>query len=379
MQKTFNTLYSKKSTNKVLQWDIKVNSNKKTAIITTIYGDIGGKMITNNRTVTHGKNIGKKNETTPFEQAVAEATSKWTDKLKKNGYVEFLKVEQDNESTSKSDLSQVRPMLAQRYEDRKKYIKYPCFVQPKLDGIRCIAYMDNNEIKLMSRQGKHFPHLNHIKKELDKFEFTGFLDGELFTTNLEFKEISGIVRKEKLKSDDVEKSKLIEYHIYDTFNLDSIDTPFKDRTIIINNLFKKNKFLIKVPTYICKNENKMLEKYDNFINKDYEGIMIRNSDGKYKLKYRSNDLMKLKPFQDNEYKIVDFKEGAGRDKGCVIWICDNGHGETFSVRPKGSLDDRKQLFINGKEYIGQMLTVRFQELLDNSPRFGVGIDIRNYE
>jgi len=379
MQKTFNTLYSKKSTNKTLQWVIEVKGTKKNATITTTYGDIDGKMITSNRVVEAGKNIGKKNETTPFEQAVAEATSKWKDKLNKSGYVEFLNIKQDDEVSTTTDLSKIRPMLAQRYEDRKKHIKYECHVQPKLDGIRCLAYKDGYEIKLMSRQGKPFPHLDHIKKELLKCDFDGFLDGELFTRELEFKQISGFVRKEKLKPDDIEKSKQIQYHIYDTFDLSKIDMPFNERTVIVNKLFRQNKILVKVPTFICKNEAKMLEKYNEFVDQDYEGIMIRNSDGKYKLKYRSNDLIKLKPFQDNEYKIVEFKEGSGRDKGCVIWICDNNSGGTFSVRPKGTLDERKELFKNGKEYIGKMLTVRFQELLDDSPRFGVGIDIRDYE
>ena len=122
-----------------------------------------------------------------------------------------------------------------------------------------------------------------------------------------------------------------------------------------------------------------MEKYSEFTDQNYEGIMIRNAEGPYKLKYRSNDLIKLKPFQDNEYKIVDFKEGTGRDSGCVIWICDNGKGKKFSVRPKGTLEERKELFQNGKKYIGKKLTVRYQELLDECPRFGVGIDIRDYE
>ena len=123
----------------------------------------------------------------------------------------------------------------------------------------------------------------------------------------------------------------------------------------------------------------MLNKYDEFIQNNYEGIMIRNKDGLYKIKYRSNDLIKLKPFNDEEYKIVGFKEGTGRDKKCIIWICENSNGKKFSVRPKGTLEDRKILFNNGNKYIGKMLTVRYQELLDDIPRFGIGISIRDYE
>lgn len=389
MEKKFATLYSKKSTNKILQWNISVTGNKEVGTITTVYGDINGKMITNVRDIKEGKNLGKKNETTPFEQAILEATSKWKSKVNKDGYIEVLDIKLDSDKDSKQnkksktiskpELSSIRPMLANKYEDKKKYIVYPCFVQPKLDGVRCLAYKENGDVRLMSRQGKMFPHLDHIKKSLAKLNFEGFLDGELFTTDLEFKQISGIVRKEKLESKDIEISKLIQYHIYDTFNLDKLDMEFSERTNVINGTIRGNKTIVKVKTYNCKTEKDMLAKYNEFMTQNYEGIMIRNMKGKYKLKHRSNDLIKLKPFQDHEYKIVGFKEGTGRDKGCVIWICDNGSGKQFNVRPKGSMEERKDLFDNGNDYIGKMLTVRFQELLDDSPRFGIGIGVRDYE
>lgn len=393
MEKKFETLYGKNSKNIPVQWSIGVTGNDTKGIITTIYGQVNGKMIESNREINSGKNIGKKNETTPFKQAVLEATSKWTKKVKNDGYITFLKIEEDNPSNKKLSsnseknnentnikLNMIRPMLAQTHEKRKKNITYPCFVQPKLDGIRCISYRDDkNEIHLMSRTGKEFPHLLHIRNALSKIKFTGFLDGELFTTKLDFSVISGLVRKKKLKDDDIQQCSLIQYHIYDTFNLDNLEMPFSERTELINNTIRQNKILIKVKTLLCKNEEFMLSKYNDFIQNNYEGIMIRNKEGVYKIKYRSNDLIKLKPFNDEEYKIVGFKEGTGRDKGCIIWICDNGKGTTFNVRPKGTLEYRKHLFNNGDKYIGKMLTVRYQELQDGIPRFGVGIIIRDYE
>ena len=385
MEKTFKTLYGKNSRNTSVQWSIGVTGNDKYSIITTIYGQVNGKMITSTREINEGKNIGKKNETTHFKQAVLEATSKWTKKVKNNGYITCLQIDQELTSDKelnidKSDLSMIRPMLAQTYEKRKQHIIYPCFVQSKLDGIRCIAYTDeNNEIHLMSRTGKEFPHLSHIREALHKIHFTGFLDGELFTTKLDFSVISGLVRKKKLKDDDLNQSTLIQYHIYDTFHLDNIEMPFSERTKLINKTIRENKILIKVKTYLCKNKEIIFNKYEEFIKNNYEGIMIRNTDGVYKIKYRSNDLIKLKPFNDDEYKIVGFKEGTGRDKECIIWICENSDGKQFSVRPKGTLEDRKILFNTGNKYIGKMLTVRYQELQDDIPRFGIGISIRDYE
>ena len=376
--KSFNTLYSKKSTNKILKWDINVIDNSKSAVITTTYGQLDGKMIENKRVIESGKNIGKKNETTPFEQAVFEATQLWQKKQDQSGYVEFLDIKNDNKKEVKQELDMVRPMLAHSYKDKKKHIKYPCYVQPKLDGVRCLAYKDNDTVYLMSRTGKQFSHLNHIKEALQKIDFNGFLDGELFTTKMEFGDISGIIRKQKLTDKDIELSYNIEYHVYDTFDLNNLDMTFDERTQIVKSL-KLKKYLQYVPTYICKTEKNMLSKYDDFIKQNYEGIMIRNTNGLYKLKFRSNDLIKLKPFLDAEYKIVDFTEGVGRDKGCVIWICENKKGDTFRCRPNGSLEERQYLFTNGEKYVGKYLTVRYQELQDDIPRFGIGIGIRDYE
>lgn len=382
--KTFTTLYSKKSTNKILKWDINVSGTKNNATITTIYGQIDGKMIESSREIDTGKNIGKKNETTPFDQAVFEATRLWQKKIDQSGYIEFLDIQNDNlpkkntKQEQKLELNMIRPMLAHKFADKQKHIKYPCFVQPKLDGVRCLAYKENDTVNLMSRTGKEFSHLNHIREALQKIDFNGFLDGELFTTKMEFSDISGIIRKQKLTENDIELSYNIEYHVYDTFDMNNLELPFNERNQIVKSL-KLKRNLQYVPTYLCKTEENMLSKYDDFVNKGFEGIMIRNYSGLYKIKFRSNDLIKLKPFLDNEYKIVDFTEGVGRDKGCVIWICENKNGETFRCRPNGSLDDRKELFNNGIKYIGKMLTIRYQELQDDIPRFGIGIGIRDYE
>ena len=372
------TLYSKKADNNVLEWNIQILEDHNRGIIIIQYGQKGGKIIETKRVITKGKNIGKKNETTSYQQAILEAKSLWNSKKDRNGYTPFLN--QKGCPKKNNDLRKVRPMLAQRYDERKKYIKYPCFVQPKLDGIRCLAYLENNKIYLLSRKGKIFPHLDHIKKELYNLKFDGFLDGELFTTKIEFQDISGLVRKEKLDNADIQKSEKIEYHIYDTFNLDTLDIPYNKRYQQLNKLLNKNgKSIIKVKTYLVKTEKEMFNKYKQFLKQKYEGIIIRNYEGIYKVKYRSNDLIKLKPFQDKEYKIIGYAQGKGREKGCVIWICQNSNGKQFSVRPKGSLEERKQLYKDGKKYIGKMLTIRYQNILEGIPRFGIGIGIRNYE
>jgi len=109
----------------------------------------------------------------------------------------------------------------------------------------------------------------------------------------------------------------------------------------------------------------------------YEGCILRNINGLYRTNYRSHDLQKYKEFIESEYEIVGFKEGDGRDKGTVIWICKT-HDSTFSVRPRGSIEMRKELYENGNNYIGKKLTVIYQELSEMGiPRFPVGKSIRD--
>ena len=86
-EKTYPILYGVSKTDKIKQWQISVKLNPdKTATIETQNGYVDGKMNISHRIITTGKNIGKKNETTVFEQAVSEADRKYKDKIEKDGY-----------------------------------------------------------------------------------------------------------------------------------------------------------------------------------------------------------------------------------------------------------------------------------------------------
>jgi DNA ligase-1 len=116
-----------------------------------------------------------------------------------------------------------------------------------------------------------------------------------------------------------------------------------------------------------------------YVAEGYEGLILRNAKGVYKVKHRSNDLQKYKEFFDAEYPIVGFREGDGVEKGCVIWLCSAPAGQ-FAVRPRGTHQERQAAFAAGAAAIGKKLTVRYQELTnDGIPRFPVGIAIRDYE
>jgi DNA ligase-1 len=382
--KNYPILYGLEKNKKTKVWEASVflhdSSNKSLSMIK--FGQLDGKMQTILREYEKGKNIGKKNETTHIEQCINETEKKWKDKKDKEGYKEEKGDEKGEEKSYP-----YYPMLAQTYDpntkkNKKNNITFPCYVQPKLDGLRCIIYVKDDEIVCQSRTGTHFETLEHISKEIKELLFQNkdiIFDGELYTSEIPFEELAGLIKKKKITEDDIKKLNFVKYHIYDI--IDEKET-FENRHFKINSIFSKYTFnyIEKVETLLCDSLESFKSTFSNFVSEGYEGIMLRNIKGLYVTNYRSHDLQKYKEFIESEYDIVGYKEGEGRDKGTIIWICKaykDKKESTFCVRPKGNIEMRKELYKNGESYIGKKLTVIYQELSEMGiPRFPVGKCIR---
>jgi len=359
--KTFPKLFEKSSTGNIKHWTISVSTDN---VIITKYGSGDSKVRTTEKEITEGKNIGKANETTPYEQAVSEAEATWKKKLDK-GYVENL--DDINEEV-------LLPMLAHTFQKRGHNIMYPAFVQPKLDGVRCLAKkIDDKTIKYYSRMGKEFTTLEHLTPELLKIMSSGqVLDGEVYSHNHTFQEMIRLVKKLRPES-----SKL-EFHIFDIV---LTKTAFSLRYAELQKMFAKHRGLVKlVLTEVIATRGSLEDRHQKYIKQGYEGLIIRNSNGVYALKKRSADLQKYKEFQDEEFTITGGQGGSGAEADCIIFNVKNDKNQEFSVRPRGSFELRKEWMKNINNIIGKKLTVRYQELTDDGiPRFPVGISIRDYE
>ena len=382
----FPKLYSKSKTGKTQIWQIEVIKQSsgpaaagggETALIRVSYGYEDGKTVINEKEITKGKNLGKKNETTPYQQALLDAQSTWQGKVE-GGYAEKLSNAQvpglasDNAVAAHKTIS---PMLALDYHKAGKKILFPCYVQAKLDGVRSIFF--NNS--LTSRNGKPFTGLEHIIAELAPATKAGLiLDGEVYSTKLSFQQFVGLVKKKKFTAEDKEQLKHVNLWVYDCVN----DQTFEERLAILKDFFSKNKFtqVHLLPTEECKKKEDLKGFHDKFVLEGNEGLMVRNKQGLYQLGSRSNDLQKYKEFKDAEYPVIGFTDGQGIEKGLVIWICKTKEGKNFHVRPRGTHEERAALFKKAQSYVGKELTVRYQELSeDNIPRFPVGITFRDYE
>ena len=300
----FPTLFGKSTNGKIKQWNISVlQMGDNSCYIETEHGYQGGKKQLDQRLISEGKNIGRSNETTPYEQACLEAKSAHSRK-KDDGYVEDISA-----IPSVSD-GMFLPMLAHRYDKHSKKIKFPCWVQPKLDGVRMVAKKEKGNILMWSRKGKEITIPTDIAQQLsDMLEEGQSVDGEVYVHDWTFQRIISALKK---KRDD---TSFLEYHIYDSPHP---SLSFEDRMPIFSassaafpeycqgwTVIGKNIKFVK--STLVKDE----EEFDNcekdFISQGYEGMMARNTNSSYKYKHRSYDLQKVKRFIDDEFKIIGGK------------------------------------------------------------------------
>jgi DNA ligase-1 len=373
------TLYKQTSTGKIQEWTIGIQNLSQVpaaALIVTEYGLKDGKKQKAIEKITQGKNLGKANETTPFEQADLEAKSQWEQKLKK-GYVQTL---EDAQAGKKDAIIQggIAPMLAHSYDKQGHKIKYPAFVQPKLDGHRCIAVIQDGKCELWSRTQKKITGVPHIARQLEQMfpNETIILDGELYNHDYreKFEELTSFIRSATPKPG----HEVVQYWIYDV----ATDGTFADRTKRLRDEFnymaaeaKANQIII-IQTDEVANEEEMIEIFGVYMSYGFEGLMTRNKAGRYK-NGRSYDLQKVKTFQDAEYPVVAVEEGKGKMAGKAMFVCDAGNGKTFRVKMVGALDDLKTYFDNPEPWIGKQLTVKFQKYsAEGMPIFPVGMRFR---
>jgi len=363
------TVYKKTSTGKIQQWRAWVEETDTGYLLKVESGQTdGAKTETAGQVIDEGKQ-GRSAE----EQAIFEATSKLN---KKRDEAYFDSVEEAQTQVK------LLPMLAHPFEKRKHNISYPAVVQRKFDGVRCLAVLKSDgSVVLMSRKGKEFPHLNHIRDDIaaNNSDTNLVLDGELYSDTLTFQELVGLVRRVTLKPGNDEQMLEVSLRVYDCIDLNN-ESDFSVRYETITGVCAGATYLSLVENIRVANETEIHSAQAQFVEEGYEGAMVRNLTGAYRIGKRSADLQKVKTFLDGEYTISGFVEGTGNEAGCVIWECETPDGQTFRVRPRGTQEARREHFENGSEYVGQQLTVRYQELTDDGvPRFPVGIAVRDYE
>lgn len=353
-------IYKKDSSGKIRYLEI---SNEGHFVVQES-GVVGTNSPVINKSACEAKNVGKVNATTPESQAYIEAQAKLTEKMRL-GY--FNSIEEAQEKGGKDFLL---PMLAKDYKKEVKKVQYPCYVQPKLDGMRALG----NEEFLMSRTGKEIDTLKHIV--LADLE-DNILDGELYAHGISFQENMKLIKKYRPHF-----TEQVKYHIYDLV----MDAPFRVRLELLQELLAKldNPHLEIVPTYFVESEAQIIAFHQQFIAAGYEGTMVRHSEEGYAVNKRSSQLLKYKDFLDEAYIVVDVIPSESRPEQGVV-VCskpmeqagDNVWVQNFNCGMKFSHAEREEILANKQNYIGKMAEVRFFEYTDAGiPRFPVCVGFR---
>ena len=282
----------------------------------------------------------------------------------------------------------IKPMLA--YKVDKKPIDWSenVFMQPKLDGVRCLIQLnDNNEVIAYSRNHKPWLNIDHILSNLKPFfqdHPDVVLDGELYNHDLRdnFEKIISLVRKQKpTASDRVESCDLVQFHCYDYVET-VMNQPYGYR---MNQLATSDmySYCVKyVPAYkVNKYEEALNMHYDEFLANGYEGSILR-LDKPYQCK-RSYSLQKFKDFHDTEATIVGYVPGKGKRTGTLgKFLMQDDNGVEFGCPPGKGYNYKHLTYIldNIHDYIGKRATFTyFERTKANSYRHPMFKTIRNYE
>ena len=283
-----------------------------------------------------------------------------------------------------------KPMLAYPVSDKPVDYSKPTFIQPKLDGVRCVIQLDHeaNErgefpIVAYSRTGKEWKNIQHILTELKPF-FQKYpnviLDGELYNHDLRdnFEKIISLVRKTKPTDEDrLEASKLTQFHCYDIIDE---ELSFDQRIEFVNEAFSNmcpSIYIVETHEVLSEGFAKNIHKV--FLKMGYEGSIVRTNDSY--LCNRSHNLRKFKDFHDAEATLLAWVEGKGKRKGTVgKFIAVDDDGNEFGMPVMDKFKYLQDNFKKMQGYIGRRATFTyFERTKANSYRHPLFKAIRDYE
>jgi DNA ligase-1 len=287
-----------------------------------------------------------------------------------------------------------KPMLAYPVSDKPIDYTKPTFMQPKLDGVRCLIQYEipfgsghipnSGKVVAYSRTGKVWKNIDHILFNLKSFFRLNpdvILDGELYNHDFkdDFESIISMVRKQKPTEGDMLRSAdNVQFHCYDI--VDETKT-FEQRINFIKQAVPRNQCIKHVHTMRISSHENALIFHEGYKAGGYEGSIVRTNDT-YACK-RSHNLRKFKDFSDAEATIVGYLDGKGKRTGTLgKFIMQDDNGVEFGC-PPGKGYTYKQLgtmLENIGDYIGQRATFTFFERTKaGSYRHPLFKCIRNYE
>lgn len=315
----------------------------------------------------------------------------------------------------------VKPMKCQKFAIGK--FTYPAMIQPKINGVRCIVMLEDytpttmfddhaintdkgiKRVTMKTKEGLTY-NIFHLEQVFKEFytklpQYTDIVfDGEVYIRNEKVTSIGGAARNPQNPL----HSKLC----FVNFDLSIPDMNNKDRDdlrIKIWNDFEAVRSSLYVPpVLLCLNaeshpmfdqfpiivlntdetynDEQSLNYMQRYIDCGFEGAVIRDKSAEYQFGSRPQTMMKLKKFEDAEFKCHDIRYTGNPEQGVgfsVVLLCENDINDlAFESTVVGTVEERKAILDNPP--IGKMVTIKFYERTKNGIPFHSNvIAIRDYE
>lgn len=384
-----NTLISKDSKGKirVVQMSYKWEDEHEGFVIRRFTSQYQGKVTTQpiiiiskgkaKRTVTEQAKLEYNSHLKKYQDKGYKVLLKPLDKYTKEELEEILP-----ENTTDAN-GALKPMLAKDFNKvSASSLERKWLASRKLDGVRMTMFLKGGEVCTASRGGKNYDastyHITHHPDVVKVFNlFQGcILDGELYIHGRPLQYLSGLARLEK---DDFDRCQDLEFHVYDI-----VDTgaKFEDRLEFLEEL--KEMFedsdakIVFVEHEEVEGWAQIKAIHDKYVAEGYEGCVIRNPDKVYGVDKRTNDMIKVKMYQDAEFEIIGYSDGLRPED--MVFKCITKEGKEFEAKPMGPRELKWEYLERMEEIIGKMATVKFFAYSeDNVPMQPVLKVIRDYE
>jgi len=277
--------------------------------------------------------------------------------------------------------------LANKFQDLNMELDFDkgeWIIERKLDGVRCIGMLDkNNNIHFISRQGREFNTLSNLKecvttllvkaKEIYGKEY--IVDGECCMMNEKGDEdFSAIMQEITMKNHTIEKP------MYVTFDLVSRDEFDQKEPAVVKYIDRLKQLeevvglvpneKIKVVENVKETNKQVFEQWQKKVKElNWEGLCIRLKNSVFQAK-RSNDLIKVKSFFDEEFIVKDLEIGQMKmlengvmvEKRCVkSLVIEADDGTKFNCGSGLSTEQRIDWMLHPEKIKGKMICVQYFE------------------
>lgn len=276
--------------------------------------------------------------------------------------------------------------LANKYDDVKDRVdfrKEKWYASRKLDGVRVLAiYHGPGDIEFFSRKGKEFLTLGNVAKEIKKLlptpKSAGIVfDGEMCIVEGDTEDFTAMIKLIRKKDYTIPNPR---YKIFDCLPLEVFEktskgTIFSKRLAVLDTLERLGVFdsgiLDRVEQRRVRSDKDLEEFVAEANDKRWEGLILRKDDF-YKGK-RSNDLLKVKKFQDMEFVVADIEVGPFRvivngkevEEVMLSAIKVPYKNNTVSIGSGFSIDQRREFYKDPSKILGKAITCQYFEETKN--------------